>query len=159
MARTSSPMHALLQNFRRWRQLPPPERRLVFASMLALPLVQACLRVGGCNRAWSFVMRQPLGIPDEDAPAARLGFLVHRCALAILGQKSCLAKSIYLGWLLRRRGVEPRLRIGVMRTPEGLDAHAWIEVSDFPVAEDRDIAQRYFVLPDVHATLCAPPAR
>lgn len=45
----------------------------------------------------------------------------------------CLRRSLVIGALLRRH--EPALRFGVMRSPKGLVAHAWVEVGGAAVGE------------------------
>lgn len=55
----------------------------------------------------------------------------------------CLPRSLVLWGLLRKRGMDARLRIGVRRGPNGFDAHAWVE-HDGAVLNDRpDVAERY----------------
>ncbi len=44
------------------------------------------------------------------------------------GKSSCLRKAAALAWLLRRRGVATRLRIGVDREEGNLVAHSWLEL-------------------------------
>jgi hypothetical protein len=43
-------------------------------------------------------------------------------------------------WLLRERGVEARLRIGVRFIDRKLDAHAWVEWAGQPVNDRPDVA-------------------
>jgi hypothetical protein len=44
----------------------------------------------------------------------------------------CLQRSLVLGWLLRRRSIESRLRIGVLKGTDAIAAHAWVEVAGEP---------------------------
>jgi hypothetical protein len=55
----------------------------------------------------------------------------------------CLQRSLVLAWLLRRRGIDGRLRIGVQTDEGGLIAHAWVEVAGEPVNDTRDHCARY----------------
>ena len=43
------------------------------------------------------------------------------------GRPTCLAEAAVAYTMLRRRGFEPRLRIGVRRGESVLEAHAWVE--------------------------------
>jgi hypothetical protein len=51
------------------------------------------------------------------------------------GGALCLQRSLVLLWLLRRRGVSSKLRIGVKKSPEALLAHAWVEVAGQPIGD------------------------
>ena len=46
-----------------------------------------------------------------------------------IGGPTCLAEAAVAYTMLRRRGHEPRLRIGVRRGGVAIEAHAWIECS------------------------------
>ena len=46
-----------------------------------------------------------------------------------VGQPTCLAEAAVAYTMLRRRGHQPRLRIGVRRGGSVLEAHAWVECS------------------------------
>jgi hypothetical protein len=56
----------------------------------------------------------------------------------------CLARSLVLWFLLRRRGVDAVVVIGAA-PPEGttLPAHAWVEVAGEPVNDRADIGERF----------------
>lgn len=44
-----------------------------------------------------------------------------------IGGRTCLAEAAVAYTMLRRRGHDPRLRIGVRRAASALEAHAWVE--------------------------------
>jgi hypothetical protein len=50
---------------------------------------------------------------------------------------TCLAKSVALAWLLRRRGVDVVVKIGA-RTETKFFAHAWIERNGLPLTSAQD---------------------
>jgi hypothetical protein len=50
---------------------------------------------------------------------------------------TCLATSIALAWILRRRGVDVVVKIGT-RTEAEFSAHAWIESNGLPLTSARD---------------------
>lgn len=72
---------------------------------------------------------------SSSPPVARWARLVaaagryHPCRIA------CLERSLCLAYLLSRRGVESRLRIGVRCDRSELEAHAWLEVGGEPVID------------------------
>jgi hypothetical protein len=55
---------------------------------------------------------------------------------------TCLARSLALVWLLRRRGIAAELRIGV-NTDDGFLAHAWVERDGAALSDPQRIAERY----------------
>ena len=72
-----------------------------------------------------------------------LGELVNIAARHTLGSHTCLTRSLLLGWLLQRRGVQSELRIGVRFTQGALDAHAWVECEGVPVNDRPDVSTQF----------------
>ncbi|MHB8753385.1 MAG: lasso peptide biosynthesis B2 protein [Candidatus Acidiferrales bacterium] len=56
---------------------------------------------------------------------------------------NCLSKSITLWWLLRRRGIPVRLRLGARRTVDQFEAHAWVEMNGRVVNDSEDVRTKY----------------
>ena len=57
--------------------------------------------------------------------------------------KGKLEWPLLLGWLLRRRGVQSQLCIGVRLTQGALDAHAWVECEGVPVNDNPDVNAQF----------------
>ena len=81
-------------------------------------------------------------VPSLDE-LTRLGYLVNSAAHHVLPAGNCLTRSLYLQWLLRRRGVPTDLRIGVQLADGRLLAHAWVEYAGTPLNDAPDVALRY----------------
>jgi hypothetical protein len=94
--------------------------------------------------------RQPR--PGAAQPALdelkRTGALVNAAAHRILGPDNCLTRSLYLWWLLRRRGVRCELRIGVRMVDGALEAHAWVEHDGIPVNDRDDVGETFGAFDD-----------
>jgi len=60
-----------------------------------------------------------------------------------LARGNCLSQSVALWWLLRRRGMPAKLRIGARRTGSGLEAHAWVEMGSEVVNDAEDVRENY----------------
>jgi hypothetical protein len=60
----------------------------------------------------------------------RMAWLVDVADRYAPGRSSCLRQTAALAWLLRRRGIATRLRIGVAREEGRLMAHSWLESGD-----------------------------
>lgn len=129
------------RKLRRWRALPATERWLLVEAAILLPVTRAMLRRLGFVRTRG-LLESSVGatIADEIdsasvAAAARVGWLVDVAARHGLFRANCLPRSLVLCWLLRRRGLPARLRIGVRRGPDNLIAHAWVDVGGHLVGE------------------------
>lgn len=145
---------------RHWHSLQPPERQALPTVCIALPLAWLGLRVFGLQRMHALIARRPLEAvpgprPAQQVPAAtagaplaraqRLGALVNLAARHGPWPATCLSRSLALQWLLRRRGIDGVLRIGVRKDGGLLDAHAWVEVDGLPVNDLADVARDYAV--------------
>jgi hypothetical protein len=135
-------LQTLARKLTRFRALPPAERRIVIAAMLRLPLFWIGLRLLGLQRLQARLQRTPLGRATTPSPAElqRTGYLVNAAANQALGPANCLTRSLCLWWLLRRRGVETDLRIGVRLADGALEAHAWVEDAGIPINDRPDVS-------------------
>ena len=55
----------------------------------------------------------------------------------------CLGRSLALCWILRLRGVDATVHIGVRKEHDELDAHAWVQFGDCVINDAEDVADRY----------------
>jgi hypothetical protein len=123
------------------------EKRIFLSAVMLLPLFWLGLRVFGLARFQARFERSPLG-EQKSLPITALsgiGTLVNSAAHYAPGPVTCLTRSLLLRWLLRRRGIASKLRIGVQLTEGRLDAHAWVEVEGIPINDAQDVAQRFAV--------------
>jgi hypothetical protein len=135
-------MQRLTRNLSRFLALSAPERRTFLAAMALLPLFWIGLRVLGLQRLQTRLQRKPLALANglDTDELTRLGTLINSAAHHALGPANCLTRSLYLWWLLRRRGIDSQLRIGVRLTDGALDAHAWVEHAGIPVNDRQDVS-------------------
>jgi hypothetical protein len=56
---------------------------------------------------------------------------------------TCLRQSLLIYWLLRRRGFDPELKLGVRKEQAGFDAHAWVELQGVALGQ-ADLAHSPF---------------
>jgi Transglutaminase-like superfamily len=115
---------------RRFRALPRPAQGLFLRALFLLPLITLLLRLRGF-RAAQRALHGWLGSPavagtpgDLAATASRM---VRAAARNSVFPSTCLERSLALWWLLARRGVAAQLRIGVRKSGEKFEAHAWVE--------------------------------
>ena len=60
-----------------------------------------------------------------------------------LSRGRCLLMSVALLRLLRRRGMDARLRVGFDRQAASMRGHAWVESGDLPQGEVGTIGERF----------------
>jgi hypothetical protein len=135
-------MLRLPRKLAQFRAFSSRDRRTFLTAMALLPLFWIGLRVLGLQRLQTWLQRKPLPVaatlPADELQ--HLGTLINSAAHHALGPANCLTRSLYLWWLLRRRGIDSQLRIGVRLTQGVLDAHAWVEHAGIPINDRRDVS-------------------
>lgn len=169
-----------MNSWRKFRRLPPQERRVFLAVLVLLPAVRVGLRTLGLRRVLALLDhrsspgREPgniAGSRDADTPlraVARPEAQGSACdpgtppraadaidagrayrttrlvtAAARFAGGTCLARSIVLVALLRRRGIPAELRIGVRKGDRGFEAHAWVVAAETILNDEPDVTQRF----------------
>ncbi len=133
------------------------ERRVLIAAMALLPAVDLSLRVlglvktrsilHGLSRRRSVNPRRPAD--PADARSDRVVRMVRVAAERSPYRVTCLRQSLVIWWLLRRGGIQNDLRIGVRRTPLGLEAHAWVESGGRPINDPDEVCSTYRVFQEL----------
>lgn len=137
---------------RRWngfRALESADRILFLKLWGQLAVVSLLLRLLVVKQVHRLLARlipakphAPVG-PDQAAPyAQRLGYLTRKASRHLPLDASCLRQSLLIWWLLRRRGLEAELRIGVNNHEKFL-AHAWVELAGQPVNDHPNVAEGF----------------
>ncbi len=131
---------------RRFRALPGWEQRWLLQAACWLPVVVTLMRLLGLRRCISLVKRTR-GAPGAEVWEGNLELesvdqvdwveRVERAAVLTavaarygLARGTCLSRSLTLWWMLRSRGIQAFLRIGVRKRYQQLEAHAWVEYQD-----------------------------
>ena len=103
---------------------------MLFAfALLALGSIRVGLRLTSFGRLHRLVERiaRPAGASDPTpGEADRIGWAVGSAA-RFLPDATCLPQALAAEAILRRRGHPARLRLGVTRNADGVEAHAWVE--------------------------------
>ncbi len=122
-----------------------PGGLLCLAVLVTVKLGLLTLGFGRCFALASRLLRARAG---ADAPAVMLRETVRRLAVVAAffpGRALCLEQSFALWVLLRRRGIDADLRLGVQPIPFG--AHAWVEHRGQPVNERPEFVSSFLTLP------------
>jgi hypothetical protein len=124
-----------------WRALNGTDQRRLLGLACGLPVVELSLRRLGARRtaSWlSWVIRpepvQP-ATPAELEQAARLAYLVAIAGRRGILSARCLSQGLLVRALLRRRGLDAVLQVGVRKDAGQFDAHAWIELDGHTLAQ------------------------
>ena len=139
-----------MRDLARLRALTGAERRLLLASLVAMPLVAGGLSIFGFRRLHAAMARWPRPrssrFRTEQAASARAesaAMVVTVTAGRGPVRATCLQRSLLLWWLLERDGIKTILRVGVNRESGSLHAHAWVEYMGRPLNDADDIALRF----------------
>jgi len=137
----------------RWVRLPFADQRITLealavvlvarAAVGALPPAKLSRLVQRAMR--SSAPRRGRGVPTNSATLSSVRTAILRASARIPGA-SCLTQALAGWWLLRRRGIDSELRVGVNRDGEGLTAHAWLLVERRVLLGGRDPEARYVPL-------------
>ena len=118
----------------RFVALTPAERGLFVEALVWLPAISVALRLLGFRRSCAVVQRTVLMVRtggvargDVQSQARRAAQLVGSASGHGWGRGGCLPRLLTLWRLLRRRGIDATLRIGVRTGPTTVEAHAWVE--------------------------------
>lgn len=140
-------MQSIVRKLEKFRALPWPEKKVLLGSMLLLPIFRLGLRAFGFARFQAWLDRSshaaPFPVHVEPGELTAIGRLVNIAARHTPGTITCLTRSLFLRWLLRRRGIASELRIGVHLAQGKLDAHAWVEYAGKPINDAQDVAERF----------------
>jgi hypothetical protein len=124
-----------------WRALSGADRRRLLGLAFALPVVELSLRCFGAQRTATWLSRAIMPGPprqattDELRQADRLAQLAAIAGGRGIVTARCLSQALLVRALLRRRGLDPDLRIGVLKDERSFDAHAWLELEGRALAQ------------------------
>jgi hypothetical protein len=140
----------------RWRSLSGRQKSQLVLLAIALPATGALIRLVGFQKAAKVCARIGGQAPLRQTSAQDLEDAQTFASLAgIAGRRgpvttTCLRQSLVVRAWLRRRGLDARLKIGVRKTGDAMDAHAWVELDGVALAQPkRDHAP--FPAPDLGA--------
>jgi len=140
----------LPEKWRRFRDRPPQDRRLILQAAVVLPLTKAGLRVFGFRR-WKAVMEKfSPAVPStrtsmefQREAAQRAVRAVRSAQLHGPANPNCLERSMTLWWMLRRRGVNGELHIGARKEAGKFEAHAWVEFDGQVLNDSAEVHKHY----------------
>ena len=132
-----------------WHSLSKSDRALVIKALFLLPVVATSLKTVGLRKTQAWVGKNSLGpiIPPAEQTRAYVRRTAQMMAVACRRyplRVSCLPRTIVLWSLLRSRGIDTDVRIGV-RGGAGaqFQAHAWLEWNGEVLNDITEVGTRY----------------
>jgi len=120
--------------FERYSQLEPEARRIFRRALCLLPWIALSLRLRGFQRTRDALQKKlnasASGLSANgtaEQKATRTSRMVTAGARYGIVRANCLVESLALWYLLGEQNLSARLRIGVRKQKDRLEAHAWVE--------------------------------
>ncbi|XWK89282.1 MAG: lasso peptide biosynthesis B2 protein [Phormidium sp.] len=137
-----------INNWRKLKSLSWSELMLLIQALLLLPLVAFGIKCFGFRRLYGAIAnlnRRKDKVQEREGikQARAVAKLIEIASRHGLYKPNCLQKSLLLWWLLRRRGIESELRIGVRKKSGLLEAHAWVEYQGCVLNDRSDVDQHF----------------
>jgi hypothetical protein len=141
----------LSEKWRRFRNRPLEDRKLILRAALILPLTEFGMRLFGFRR-WKELIEKyslPAHFP-QSLPAELQRETALRAVRAVRSVErhgpttsNCLERSMALWWILRRDGVDGELHIGARMEGARFEAHAWVELGGQVLNDGAEVHQHY----------------
>lgn len=124
------------------------ERWTFFVSLVLLPALALALNRAGMRRTRAFLEARtetavPASTEEAHERARRIARMVNAAARYSPYKANCLKRSLALWWLLRRRGIDSDVRIGVRKIEGSFQAHAWVEMGGVVVNDTPRFVQAF----------------
>ena len=145
-------LRSLRHNYRALRSISFYDRSILLEAWVMLCFFDISLRLGGFDRIRLIAKRSRLltklhdDQTDRQRLARRINWLVAVASRWHIKPMTCLRQSLTLQWMLSRRGIDSKLRLGVNRS-EDFEAHAWLEYDGHQPEMVRRQQNSYYLLP------------
>lgn len=131
----------MFEALRKLRELPTSERHLLVGLAIVQPLLSLSLRWRGLNATRDWLARRSARGAARQPSVPELLHAQRAAHLsAVAGRHgpwrtTCLPQALAIYWLLRRRHLDPELKLGVDRIGATADMHAWVELAGVPLGQ------------------------
>lgn len=136
-----------MSRLKKFLTLSAAEKKIFLKAVFGLPIVSLKLRLFGFKNYLSRLQQTPLAAPHSETDPStypdQASRMVNAAARLVFGREACLERSIMLWSLLRRRGIESELKIGVATEDSGMRAHAWVEIDGEPINEKPQLNDKF----------------
>lgn len=136
-----------MSRLKKFWTLSGAEKKTLLAALRGLPMIRIRLSLFGFKNCVARLQRIPLATihPEIDPSTypAQTSYLLNAAARLLFRREACLERSIMLCSMLRRKGIDSELKIGVAKANQKLHAHAWVEINGEPVNEQPRISEQF----------------
>jgi len=136
-----------MSRFKKFWTLSGSDKITFMVALCGLPGVYLNLRRFGFKNYLARLQHISLAAiaPDIETSSgpAQISYLINGAARLLFRREACLERSILLWSLLRRRGIESELRIGVATEDGTIRAHAWVEIDGEPINEQPQTNKKF----------------
>ena len=118
-----------MSNLDKLRALSFSEFLMLVVSVLTLPVVSVLLKLRGFQKTERFMaLFSRLGIQPEASPVRveRAARMVSIAAARGPYKARCLEQAITVWWMLGVMGISSTIRLGVYKSDQSVEAHAWV---------------------------------
>jgi hypothetical protein len=143
--------------WQKFQRLSLSEKWMLFVAMIVLPVTATGIRLFGIKRWKAFLARlspfRANRVMENTERAQNIAWLVTVAAWNGPYRANCLQRSLTLWWLLRRRGIESDLKIGMQAENGEVRGHAWIEYGGIVLNDSEDVGDHYHTFKDLETNL------
>jgi hypothetical protein len=145
--------------------LDAESRALFWRAVRLLPWVALSLRFRGYARTEVSLHSRAAVQPDRVIPEQEVAPAVAKTARMVRSashfgpfRATCLAQSLTLWLLLQRQNISSSIKIGVRKTADRLQAHAWVERDGIAVNESDAVHEHYVPFEREFANIPSEPS-
>lgn len=138
------------KRFQRFRALDPKARKLFGRAVILLVSIDLSLRRCGFNATNEALRKKLLArAPRETIPANSADALQKTCRVVSAAARngilrpSCLVESLVLWYFLQEQGIPAQLRIGVRKSAQKFEAHAWVDHQGVALNQEEEAHRHY----------------
>ena len=135
----------LLRKTKLWMATSPQARSQFIQAYSLLLLITLALQWRGLRWTQTHLAQRIPSVQAQHPTPESIASIIHTVRLAVRYSpwSNCLRKSLVLWYLLRCRGLNSELRIGMRRQDGVFQAHAWIEHQGQVLNDIQGIRQLY----------------
>jgi hypothetical protein len=118
-----------VSNFDKLRALSFAEFLMLVVSVLTLPVVSVLLKFRGFRRTERFMALFSRSDTQQEASEVRVARAARMVSIAAVRgpyKAQCLEQAITLWWMLGVMGTSSTIRLGIYKSGESVEAHAWV---------------------------------
>ncbi len=130
------------KEFTKFNKLNFSEKLIIIESSIILLIVRFLIKIFGFKTTHYILNKLTLfsvKVKNEKLFIKKAGNLIKGASKVLPIKTTCVEDSITLWLMLKNRGIDSYLKIGVNQNTDKLDAHAWVEIDGYVISETESI--------------------